>query len=134
MIKMVFSQLITHIEEGEVWESDHKIISKLNGDIKIENKHFDENLEAGIKYFLFNDLEEYTKKMTAVGFTRAWQALMFEGATIVNAKSGRILQLEKDTEEPTLLLSYQGFGNGGRFKFEDINISVEEINSQWYIH
>lgn len=124
MKELTFKEVIANIKEGEVWESDIKIIKcSNNGNISVRSK-IDNNLQI----MNFNKDNLYKLKREEYTFQEAFKAYE-EGKEIESCEGCKFKRCDKDV---VLIIDFAG-DKIKRSSCEEL-FSIKEIRGKWYIN
>lgn len=119
-----FKEVIANIKEGEVWESEEKIIRKISGAIVIGFKD-KENIDSEMEFL---DNVKYKLQRKEYTFEEAFKAYE-EGKEIESCEGCKFKRCDKDV---VLIIDFAG-DKIKRSSCEEL-FSIKEIRGKWYIN
>lgn len=124
MKELTFKEVIANIKEGEVWESDIKIIKcSNNGNISVRSK-----IDNNSQIMNFNKDNLYKLKREEYTFQEAFKAYE-EGKEIESCEGCKFKRCDKDV---VLIIDFAG-DKIKRGSCEEL-FSIKEIRGKWYIN
>ena len=124
MKELTFKEVIANIKEGEVWESDIKIIKCTNdGNISVRSK-----IDGKTEIMNFNKCNLYKLQREEYTFEEAFKAYE-EGKEIESCEECRFKLIDKDN---TLIIDFAG--DEMKYSNKTELFSVKEIRGKWYIN
>lgn len=124
MKELTFKEVIANIKEGQIWESDIKIIKcSNNGNISVRSK-----IDNNSQIMNFNKDNLYKLKREEYTFQEAFKAYE-EGKEIESCEGCKFKRCDKDV---VLIIDFAG-DKIKRSSCEEL-FSIKEIRGKWYIN
>lgn len=124
MKELTFKEVIANIKEGQIWESDIKIIKcSINGNITVRSK-----IDNNSQIMNFNKDNLYKLKREEYTFQEAFKAYE-EGKEIESCEGCKFKRCDKDV---VLIIDFAG-DKIKRGSCEEL-FSIKEIRGKWYIN
>lgn len=124
MKELTFKEVIANIKEGQIWESDIKIIKcSINGNITVRSK-----IDNNSQIMNFNKDNLYKLKREEYTFQEAFKAYE-EGKEIESCEGCKFKRCDKDV---VLIIDFAG-DKIKRSSCEEL-FSIKEIRGKWYIN
>lgn len=125
MKELTFKEVIANIKEGQIWESDIKIIKcSINGNITVRNK-----IDNNSQIMNFNKDNLYKLKREEYTFQEAFKAYE-EGKEIENIVTKYKFKKSNDG----MIKITQRSGNITLTNESSVFVTIDEIRGKWYIN